>query len=135
MSKTEDDIPNSQKVRKFHTIFGHEIRATPGFPDEKVRMFRRNFIREELEELEVADDQNDIVGVADALGDLLYVVYGAALVYGIDIDAVFREIHRSNMSKLGEDGKPIYRESDNKVMKGPNYFKPDLETVLFGKKE
>lgn len=116
-------------VREFHQVFGHPIASIPAFPTEELIKLRGDLISEERSELSDAEEQRDIVGVADALSDLLYVIYGMGLVYGIDLDKTFQEVHRSNMSKLGADGKPIYRE-DGKVLKGPNYTPPDLKKVL-----
>ena len=114
-----------QQVREFHEAFGVTNQDKPGFPDFRTRALRIGLIEEEFDELIQADAEGDLIGVADALADLAYVVNGMALQYGIDLDACFAEVHASNMSKLGEDGKPIYRE-DGKVLKGPNYFKPNL---------
>jgi predicted HAD superfamily Cof-like phosphohydrolase len=116
-------------VKEFHRVFGHPIASIPEFPTEELRTLRLDLISEERNELLDAEVRKDIVAVADALSDLLYVVYGTGLVYGIDLDKTFNEVHRSNMSKLGADGKPIYRE-DGKVLKGPNYTPPDLKKVL-----
>lgn len=121
---------NMHKVREFMEAFGQEVKKTPEFPDSKTVQLRSDLIEEEFHELQEAVLKKDIVGVADALTDLLYVVYGAGHAYGIDLDNCFREVHASNMSKLGEDGKPIYRE-DGKVLKGPNYWEPNLHEVLF----
>lgn len=119
-------------VQHFMRTFGQEVRETPniGSDDAKLKALRYELIREELEELRVAMENDDIVEVADALTDILYVTYGAGAAFGIDLNATFAEVQRSNMSKLGEDGNPIYRE-DGKIMKGPGYFKPDLKEVLF----
>lgn len=118
-------------VRDFHQAFGHPIKSNMAFglADEKTNALRLSLIEEELRELKQAMDQNDIVEVADALGDLVYVIYGAALVWGIDLSAVVSEIHRSNMTKLGADHKPVYRE-DGKILKGPNYRPPDIAGLL-----
>ena len=105
--------------------FGQEIKKTAGFPNDSIISLRYELIREELEELKVAIDKKDIKEVADALTDILYVTYGAGHAFGINLDKCFEEVQNSNMSKLGLDGKPIYNEK-GKVMKGPNYFKPDL---------
>jgi predicted HAD superfamily Cof-like phosphohydrolase len=120
---------NYEMVKEFHQVFGHPIALIPAFPTEELRKLREDLISEERSELSDAEEKRDIVGVADALSDLLYVIYGMGLVYGIDLDKTFQEVHRSNMSKLGADGKPIYRE-DGKVLKGPNYTPPDLKKVL-----
>ena len=105
--------------------FGQEIKNKPSFSTDKVNSLRYDLIKEELEELKVAIENKDLLEVADALTDILYVTYGAGHAFGIDLDECFEEVQSSNMSKLGEDGKPIYNES-GKVMKGPKYFKPDL---------
>lgn len=122
---------NFELVEDFMVAFGQEVVTTPQMPDRKVSELRVSLIAEELEELEEAIRNNDIVEVADALTDLLYVVYGAGHSFGIDLDECFQEVHASNMSKLGEDGKPVYRE-DGKVLKGPDYFPPDLASLLTG---
>ena len=123
------DRTNFDKVRIFMEAFGQEVKLKPEFPDAETRKMRLDLIEEELEELKDACFNKDMVEVADALADLLYVVYGAGHAFGIDLDDSFREVHVSNMSKLGEDGKPIYRE-DGKVMKGPNFKPPALQEVL-----
>ena len=110
-------------------VFGQEVHCEPTLRDRETQDLRVDLIAEELEELELALSNNDIVEVADALTDLLYVVYGAGHAFGIDLDECFNEVHESNMSKLGEDGKPVYRE-DGKVLKGPNYFPPNLEEIV-----
>ena len=120
---------NADDVKTFMTTFGQEVKSKPEFPDLDTVNLRIELIREELQELIDACGARDIVEVADALTDILYVTYGAAHSFGIPIDACFKEVQRSNMSKLGEEGKPIYRE-DGKVMKGPGYSVPDLENVL-----
>ena len=102
-----------------------DIKNRPSFSTEKINQLRISLIQEELDELKEAMANNDLLEVADALTDLLYVTYGAGHAFGIDLDKCFNEVQNSNMSKLGEDGKPIYNEL-GKVMKGPNYFKPDL---------
>lgn len=119
---------NNLKVKKFMKAFGQEVREEPSFPDGDTIRLRIDLIREELEELVDAIAADDIVEVADALTDILYVTYGAGHAFGIDLEACFREVHHSNMSKL-EDGKPIHR-ADGKVMKGKNYFAPNLKRVL-----
>ena len=106
-------------------IFGQEVKSEPSFSSEKINDLRYNLIKEELAELKEAIDKKDLLEVADALTDLLYVTYGAGHAFGINLDDCFNEVQNSNMSKLGTDGKPIYNEA-GKVMKGPNYFKPDL---------
>lgn len=122
-------VPHSEKVREFHTVFGQPVKPLPGFPADDRVTLRRDLIREEWRELLEALHERDIVAVADALGDLLYVIHGMALEFGIPLDEVVSEIHRSNLSKLDEDGKPIYRE-DGKVLKGPGYTKPDITGLL-----
>ena len=118
-------MSNFENVRKFMKTFGQEVREKASFPDDKITSLRYDLIREELSELKVAIENKDIKEVADALTDILYVTYGAGHAFGIDLDKCFQEVQNSNMSKLGSDGKPIYNEK-GKVMKGPNYFKPDL---------
>ena len=122
-------MTNFESVRKFMEIFGQEIKEKAEFPNEKITSLRYELIREELEELKEALDNKDIKEVADALADILYVTYGAGHAFGIDLDKCFEEVQNSNMSKLGSDGKPIYNEN-GKVMKGPNYFKPDLRKFV-----
>ena len=122
-------MTNANDVKQFMQIFGQEVKTKPEFPDADTVRLRIELIQEELQELIDACGAKDIVEVADALTDILYVTYGAAHAFGIPIDECFKEVQRSNMSKLGEDGKPIYRE-DGKVMKGPAYFKPDLKNIL-----
>lgn len=117
------------KVREFHETFGAPIAETPRLIHKKRATLRADLIREELDEFEDAILDADLVGVADALGDLAYVVYGAAVEYGIDLNEVIGEIHRSNMSKLDENGEPIYRE-DGKILKGPGFFEPRLAEKL-----
>ena len=120
---------NNYKVKKFMEAFGQEVKEKPEIPDAETVNLRIELIAEELEELWDACEKKDLVEIADALTDILYVTYGAGHAFGIDLDKCFREVQRSNMSKLGEDGKPIYRE-DGKVMKGPNYSEPNLKKVL-----
>ena len=122
-------MSNFQSVKKFMQTFGQEVKNKPEFPSEKIVQLRYELIKEELEELHEAIKSNDMKEVADALSDILYVTYGAGHSFGIDLDKCFDEVQKSNMSKLGSDGKPIYNES-GKVMKGPNYFKPDLNKFL-----
>ena len=122
-------MSNFQSVKKFMQTFGQEIKNKAEFPNEKIVQLRSELIEEELEELNQAIKDKDIKEVADALTDILYVTYGAGHAFGIDLDKCFNEVQESNMSKLGSDGKPIYNES-GKVMKGPNYFKPDLGKFL-----
>ena len=122
-------MSNFQNVKKFMQTFGQEVKEKAEFPNEKVVQLRYELIKEELEELRQAIKDNDIKEVADALTDILYVTYGAGHAFGINLDKCFYEVQQSNMSKLGPNGKPIYNES-GKVMKGPNYFKPDLNKFI-----
>ena len=122
-------MSNFKSVKKFMQTFGQEVKNKAEFPDDKIVQLRSELIKEELEELNQAIKDKDIKEVADALTDILYVTYGAGHAFGIDLDKCFDEVQQSNMSKLGSDGKPIYNES-GKVMKGPNYFKPDLNKFL-----
>jgi predicted HAD superfamily Cof-like phosphohydrolase len=122
-------MTNFEKVRKFMETFGQEIKEKAQFPNEKITSLRHDLIKEELDELKEAMDNNDIKEVADALTDILYVTYGAGHAFGINLDKCFEEVQNSNMSKLGSDGKPIYNDK-GKVMKGPNYFKPDLNKFI-----
>ena len=122
-------MTNYEKVKLFMQTYGQEVKAKANFSDEKTNKLRVDLIKEELEELTKAMDEKDLLEVADALTDILYVTYGAGHAFGINLDKCFDEVQRSNMSKLGEDGKPIYNES-GKVMKGPNYFKPDLSKYI-----
>ena len=122
-------MSNFKKVGKFMKTFGQEVKNKANFPEEKIVKLRYDLIAEELEEFKVALKDKDIKEVADALTDILYVTYGAGHAFGIDLDKCFDEVQNSNMSKLGEDGKPIYNEF-GKVMKGPNYFKPNLEKFI-----
>ena len=118
-------MTNFESVKKFMHTFGQEVRTKAGFPSDKIISLRLDLIREELSELTEALEKKDIKEVADALTDILYVTYGAGHAFGINLDKCFEEVQNSNMSKLGKDGKPIYNDK-GKVMKGPNYFKPDL---------
>tara|TARA_B100000614_G_scaffold35085_1_gene27571 strand:+ start:185 stop:556 length:372 start_codon:yes stop_codon:yes gene_type:complete len=118
-------MTNFKSVKKFMETFGQEIKEKASFPDDKITSLRYDLIKEELSELKEAIEKRDIKEVADALTDILYVTYGAGHAFGIDLDRCFEEVQSSNMSKLGSDGKPIYNDK-GKVMKGPNYFKPDL---------
>jgi predicted HAD superfamily Cof-like phosphohydrolase len=118
-------MSNFNKVKTFMKTFGQEVKTKPSFSTEKINSLRYDLIKEELEELKEAMENKDLLEVADALTDILYVTYGAGHAFGIDLEKCFEEVQNSNMSKLGEDGKPIYNES-GKVMKGPKYFKPDL---------
>ena len=118
-------MSNFQKVGLFMKTFGQEVKTKPSLSSEKINNLRISLINEELEEFKEAIKNNDIKEVADALTDILYVTYGAGHAFGVDLDKCFDEVQNSNMSKLGDDGKPIYNEA-GKVMKGPNYFKPNL---------
>ncbi len=109
--------------------FGQEVKSQPSFSSEKINNLRYNLIKEELDELKKAMDNKDLLEVADALTDILYVTYGAGIAFGIDLDKCFDQVQKSNMSKLDKDGKPIYNQA-GKVMKGPNYFKPDLSKFV-----
>ena len=122
-------MTNFQKVKTFMEIFGQEVKSEPSFSSEKINDLRYNLIKEELAEFKEAIDKKDLLEVADALTDLLYVTYGAGHAFGINLDDCFNEVQNSNMSKLGNDGKPIYNDA-GKVMKGPNYFKPDLSKFV-----
>jgi predicted HAD superfamily Cof-like phosphohydrolase len=122
-------MSNFNKVKTFMEIFGQEVKTKPSLSTEKINSLRYDLIKEELEELKEAMENKDLLEVADALTDILYVTYGAGHAFGIDLDKCFEEVQNSNMSKLGEDGKPIYNES-GKVMKGPKYFKPDLNKFV-----
>jgi len=122
-------MSNFESVKKFMKTFGQEVKEKADFPSNKISTLRYDLISEELAELKEAIDKKDIKEVADALTDILYVTYGAGHAFGIDLDKCFDEVQRSNMSKLGVDGKPIYNEK-GKVMKGPNYFEPDLKKFV-----
>jgi len=122
-------MTNFEKVKQFMQTFGQEVKTKASFSDEKTNQLRLDLISEELEELKNAMTSKDLLEVADALTDILYVTYGAGHAFGINLDKCFDEVQNSNMSKLGFDGKPIYNES-GKVMKGPGYFKPDLSKFL-----
>ena len=122
-------MSNFNKVKTFMETFGQEIKNKPSFSSDKINTLRYELIKEELEELKVAMENNDLLEVADALTDILYVTYGAGHAFGIDLDKCFEEVQSSNMSKLDENGKPIYDKS-GKVMKGVNYYKPNLKKVL-----
>ena len=123
------DGTNFELVEDFMEAMGQEVNAVPTWPEQEIQRLRLDLIEEELDELHYAIDNKDMVEIADALGDLLYVVYGAGHAFGIDLDECFKEIHASNMSKLGPDGKPIKRE-DGKVLKPDTFFPPDLKTIL-----
>ena len=122
-------MTNFKSVKKFMETFGQEIKEKASFPDDKITSLRYDLIKEELGELKIALDKKDLKEVADALTDILYVTYGAGHAFGIDLDKCFEEVQNSNMSKLGSNGKPIYNDK-GKVMKGPNYFKPNLSKFV-----
>ena len=122
-------MSNFNKVGTFMKTFGQEVKSKPSFSTDKINKLRIDLIKEELDELQEAMKNNDLLEVADALTDILYVTYGAGHAFGIDLDKCFDEVQNSNMSKIGENGEPIYNES-GKVMKGPNYFKPDLSKFV-----
>ena len=122
-------MTNFKKVKIFMETFGQEVKSKSSLSSEKINSLRISLIQEELDELKKAIQDEDIIEVADALTDILYVTYGAGHAFGIDLDQCFNEVQNSNMSKLGDDGKPIYNEN-GKVMKGPNYFKPDLSKYI-----
>ena len=122
-------MSNFNKVKTFMETFGQEVKIKPSFNTDKVNSLRYDLIKEELDELKMAIENNDLLEVADALTDILYVTYGAGHAFGIDLDKCFKEVQNSNMSKLDINGKPIYNEA-GKVMKGPNYFKPNLKKFI-----
>ena len=122
-------MSNFNKVATFMKTFGQEVKTKPSFSSDKINKLRIDLIKEELDELQEAMKNNDLLEVADALTDILYVTYGAGHAFGIDLDKCFNEVQNSNMSKLDENGKPIYNDT-GKVMKGPNYFKPDLSKFV-----
>ena len=122
-------MTNFEKVGLFMSTFGQEVKKKSELSSEKINSLRLNLIQEELDELKKAINENDILEVADALTDILYVTYGAGHAFGINLDQCFEEVQQSNMSKLGEDSKPIYNEH-GKVMKGPNYFEPNLKKFI-----
>ena len=122
-------MSNFNKVGIFMKTFGQEVKSKPSFSTDKINKLRIDLIKEELDELKEAMDNNDLLEVADALTDILYVTYGAGHAFGIDLDKCFDEVQNSNMSKLDENGEPIFNES-GKVMKGPNYFKPNLSKFV-----
>ena len=123
------DMSNFNKVKTFMNTYGQYVKEKAEFPENKIVQLRIDLIEEELNELKEAIKNKDIVEVADALTDILYVTYGAGHSFGVNLDECFDEVQRSNMSKLGEDGKPIYNDS-GKVMKGPNYFAPNLKKIV-----
>ena len=127
-------MSNFERVKKFMKTFGQEVKEKAEFPSNKITSLRYELIKEELDELKDAIEKKDIKEVADALTDILYVTYGAGHAFGINLDKCFEGVQNSNMSKLGADGKPIYNEK-GKVMKGPNYFKPDLNKFVAWLKE
>ena len=122
-------MTNFEKVKTFMKTFGQEVKEKSSFSSDKINQLRFNLIKEELEELRIAMDTKNLVEVADALTDILYVTYGAGHAFGIDLDKCFDEVQQSNMSKLDDHGNPIYNDS-GKVMKGPKYFKPDLSKFI-----
>ena len=128
-TKQNGEGTNFELVGDFMEAFGQDVQLEPTWPDFNTRELRLELIAEELDELSDAVADRDMIQIADALTDLLYVIYGAGHSFGIDLDECFQEVHASNMSKLGENGRPIHRE-DGKVMKGPGYFEPDLESIL-----
>tara|TARA_B110001452_G_scaffold71379_1_gene57640 strand:+ start:766 stop:1137 length:372 start_codon:yes stop_codon:yes gene_type:complete len=122
-------MSNFKKVKIFMQTFGQEVKTKPSFSTDKINKLRYDLIKEELDELKVALENKDFLEVADALTDILYVTYGAGHAFGIDLDACFEEVQNSNMSKLGDNKKPIYNKA-GKVMKGPKYFKPNLTKFI-----
>jgi|TARA_B110000014_G_C19554027_1_gene295940 predicted HAD superfamily Cof-like phosphohydrolase len=122
-------MSNFEKVKTFMETFGQEVKNKPSFSSEKINNLRFDLIKEELDEFKEALKKKDLLEVADALTDILYVTYGAGHAFGIDLDKCFEEVQQSNMSKLDENGKPIYNNA-GKVMKGPKYFKPDLSKFV-----
>ena len=122
-------MSNFESVKKFMKTFGQEVKSKSSLSSDKINILRINLIEEELDELKQAINQKNLLEVADALTDILYVTYGAGHAFGINLDKCFEEVQNSNMSKLGDDGKPIYSEK-GKVLKGPNYFKPNLSSLL-----
>ena len=122
-------MTHTEMVAEFHKIYSVLISDKPQLPTQETRDLRISLLKEEFNEYLFGEYNDDLVEIADALGDMLYIIHGTAVSYGIPLDEVFTEIHRSNKSKLGEDGKPIYRE-DGKVLKGPNFFRPDVAGIL-----
>ena len=118
-------MTNFESEKKFMEVFGQEVKTKAEFPSDKIIKLRYDLIKEELDEFEQALKEKNLKEVADSLTDILYVTYGAGHAFGIDLDKCFDEVQRSNMSKLGENGKPIYNDQ-GKVLKGPNYFEPNL---------
>ena len=123
-------MTNFNKVGTFMKTFGQEVKSKPSFSTDKINKLRLDLIKEELDELKEAMDNKDLLEVADALTDILYVTYGAGHAFGINLDKCFEEVQNSNISKLDENGKPIYNNA-GKVMKGPNYFKPNLSKFVY----
>ena len=123
-------MTNFNKVGTFMKTFGQEVKTKPSFSTDKINKLRLDLIKEELDELKEAMDNKDLLEVADALTDILYVTYGAGHAFGINLDQCFEEVQNSNMSKLDENAKPIYNDA-GKVMKGPNYFKPNLSKFVY----
>lgn len=123
------ELDKKKLVRDFHEVYGSYIQNHQGFPNQEIRELRKKLLEEEMQEYRDAEELNDFVEVCDALGDMLYIIYGTAVSYGIPINEIFNEIHASNMSKLDENGQPIKRE-DGKILKGPNFFQPNLERIL-----
>ena len=122
-------MTNFEKVKIFMKTFGQEVKEKSSFSSDKINQLRVNLIKEELDELKIAIDSKNLIEVADALTDILYVTYGAGHAFGINLDRCFDEVQQSNMSKLDDNGNPIYNDS-GKVMKGPKYFKPDLSKFI-----
>tara|TARA_B100000886_G_scaffold49741_1_gene30646 strand:+ start:3192 stop:3563 length:372 start_codon:yes stop_codon:yes gene_type:complete len=122
-------MTNFEKVGNFMKTFGQEVKKKPSLSTDKINKLRLDLIQEELNELKAAMKSNDLLEVADALTDILYVTYGAGHAFGIDLDKCFQEVQNSNMSKLDDNGRPIYNDA-GKVMKGPKYFKPDLSKFI-----
>ena len=122
-------MSNFNKVGIFMKTFGQDVKNKPSFSTDKINKLRIDLIKEELDEFKEAMDNKDLLEIADALTDILYVTYGAGHAFGVNLDKCFEEVQQSNMSKLGDDGKPIYND-EGKVMKGPNYFKPDLSKFI-----
>ena len=123
-------MSNFNKVKTFMETFSQEVKTKPSLSTNKINNLRYDLIKEELDELKIAMENNDLLEVADALTDILYVTYGAGHAFGIDLDKCFEEVQSSNMSKLDENGKPIFNNA-GKVMKGPKYFKPNLSKYLY----
>ena len=122
-------MTNFEKVGVFMKTFGHDVKQSPSFSTDKINQLRISLIKEELNELIEAMNKKDLVELADALTDILYVTYGAGHAFGVNLDKCFEEVQNSNMSKLDNNGRPIYNDK-GKVMKGPNYFKPDLRKFI-----